>query len=215
MNLYEAIYSRRSTRRFLNKDIPKEDVLEIIDAGIHAPSACNIHGWHFIVINDPKTKKEIIDGGGASFIKNSPLGILVLYNNQTDNVEYMDYVQSAAACIQNMLLMAHSLGVGACWICHLPRKSELRKMLDIPKHYDPIAYVALGYPDKSIKVCKRKYKAYELISYNQYKHNTEPASVPNLWIKRMMRKIYYYLPYRKLINNRINKRFEKRFDDDK
>ena len=214
MNLYEAIYSRRSTRRFLNKDIPKEDVLEIIDAGIHAPSACNIHGWHFIVINDPKTKKEIIDGGGASFIKNSPLGILVLYNNQTDNVEYMDYIQSAAACIQNMLLMAHSLGVGTCWICHLPRKSELRKMLNIPKHYDPIAYVALGYPYNGFREVVKKYEIRNFISYDKCGLNTKPVFVWRMWIRRIARKIYYHLPHRKRINEIINKRFEKRFDND-
>lgn len=60
--------------------------------------------------------------------------------------KHKDYVQSAAASIQNMLLMAYAKGVGACWICDLPKQSVMRSIFNIPKNYDVIAYVALGYP---------------------------------------------------------------------
>ncbi|MEA3254632.1 MAG: nitroreductase family protein [Candidatus Altiarchaeota archaeon] len=213
MDLFKAIYSRRSVRKYSKKKVSKDDLMNILDAGIYAPSACDIQGWRFIVIDDPKVKQELMNEGAASFIESAPIGILVLYNNQTENLEYMDYLQSAAACIQNMLLAAHSLGIGCCWICHLPRKGELRNLLCIPKHYDPIAYITLGYPKGDVKERKRRYDVNDLISYNRYESKKDSVkSTLRLSIKRLMRKIYYRLPFRKHIKTRVDDRFEKRFD---
>ncbi|HEX54915.1 MAG TPA: hypothetical protein ENF49_02175, partial [Candidatus Altiarchaeales archaeon] len=132
MDLIEAIHSRRSVRKFKDKKIPDKDILKLIESAIYAPSACDIQGWRFIIVDKPEIIRELVDRGAASFIRNTTQGILVLYDNRTDNLEYMDYIQSAAAGIQNILLVAHSLGIGTCWVCHLPSKNEIREMFDIP-----------------------------------------------------------------------------------
>ena len=62
------------------------------------------------------------------------------------NQEYKDHVQSEAACVQNMLLKAHSSGLGACWVCNLPSQTRMRKIFEIPSWYEVIALVTLGYP---------------------------------------------------------------------
>ena len=91
--------------------------MKVIEAGMWAPSACNLQNWKFIVIDNQNLKEKLVDWGAAIFIKHAPMAILVLYDNRTANIEYQDHIQSAAAAIQNMLLAAISLELGTCWIC--------------------------------------------------------------------------------------------------
>jgi len=212
MDLKEAIYSRRSIRNYIDKKISNKEILGLIDAAIYAPSACDIQGWHFIIVDDKKIIEKLVDRGAASFIKNSSQGILVLYDNRTDNIEYMDYIQSAAAGIQNILLVAHSNGIGACWVCHLPSKKEIRDMFNIPSHYDPIAYIALGYPRGRVKERPRKYTIDEIVSFNRFESKYSTREVKYLNVKSIGRYLYYKLPFfiRKFFNPIANI-FEKKF----
>jgi len=214
MELIDAIKTRRSVRSFSNKEVPIEKIYQIIDAANNAPSACDIQGCRFILVNDQKVIKNLLERGAASFIKNIPTGILVIYNNQSDNIEYKDHIQSASAAIQNMLLVANSIGLGACWICHLPSKKELRKIFKIPHNYDPIAYIAIGYPTAAPKERPRKHSPESLLSINRFEFNEKvPSKIDiKLTLKRIGRKIYYMLPFRKYIRKIVDDFFEKKFD---
>lgn len=213
MELKEAIYTRRSVRVFQDKPVSKEIIEELIDAAQQAPSACDRQAWKFIIINDPEVRKKLFEAGSGGAIKNAPIIILVLYNNQTDNLEHWDHVQSAAAAIQNLLLTAHDKGLGACWICHLPTKAQIRNLFQIPHNYDPIAAVVLGYPAQKPLPRPRLHKASELISYNKFDFKEEiPSKInPQLTLKRALRKAYYLLPGRKLLKKKVDDSFEKRF----
>lgn len=168
MDIEEAIFTRRSVRKYLDKPVEDEIISKIISAGFWAPSACNRQGWKFIVIKDKKIKEELVREG-VIHLKNPPAGIFVLYDKRNLNKEYQDHIQSGAAAIQNMHLMAHSLGIGTCWVAHLPRKKRLRRLLDIPWNYEPIALVTLGYYEKKPKAPKRKFEnVEELVCYNRF-----------------------------------------------
>ncbi|OYT54285.1 MAG: hypothetical protein B6U72_03075 [Candidatus Altiarchaeales archaeon ex4484_2] len=212
MDLKKAIYSRRSVRRYGAGKIQRKEILDLIDAAIHAPSACDIQGWRFIVVDDPRLIEELVERGSASFIKNTSQGILVLYDCRTDNEEYMDYLQSAAAGIQNILLTAHSAGIGACWVCHLPNKKEIKGMFNIPPQYDPVAYISLGYSLGEVTDRPRKYEAGEIVSYNKFEFKSETREVNALKVKRTGREIYYKLPLpvRRLFRPLVDI-FEKKF----
>lgn len=214
MDIQTAIKNRRSVRKFLNKKIESEIINQIIELGNWAPSACNIQGWRFIIVNDQKLKEKIVEGGGAKLIKDAPLGILVTYDQRTENLEYQDHIQSAAAAIQNLLLAAFSKGLGSCYVCHLPRKKELRKIFNIPSAYTPIAYVVLGYPAQEPKLIARRYQLNQLIGYNRFPE-VPIADVlpPKLLIKRLLRKIYYFLPtpVKKILFPIADKYFIKKF----
>ncbi|WP_018248103.1 nitroreductase family protein [Orenia marismortui] len=214
MKLDEAIKNRRSIRVYNDNPITKEEILKLIEAANWAPTACNRQSFKFIVINNKKIFNKILDKGAATFLKKIDTAILVLYDNQIDNLEYMDYIQSASASIQNMLLKAYSMGIGACWICHLPTKSFLRKLLDIPFNYDPIALISLGHYDKDPRKMKRKKEAREIVSYNSFDFDEEIPSRFNikLRLKRIARKIYFKLPKKKLLKKIVLK-FEKKFDN--
>lgn len=216
MNLKEALEIRRSMRQFSDKLVPEELINEIIRLAVCAPSACNAQNWHFILIDNRKLIKSICDHGGSVTLTTAPVIILVLYNNQTANVEYADHVQSASAAIQNMLLAACDQGLAGCWICHLPGKRVLRRLLDIPTYYDPIAAVALGYPETPPVAVPRKYKLSEIISYNKFERCNTVKEKGAFIFKRLLLALYRRLPVgvkKVFLNKFLDKNFVKKFDN--
>lgn len=194
MELEEAIKTRRSTRRFSGKKLEEGILEKIIRAGNCAPSHCNTQGWKFIFVDKDNIKEKIYAAGGSYAIKNAPYGILVLYNTAlSDNLEYQDWIQSSAAAIQNMLLTIHNLGLGACWVCHLPPKKTLRRIFNIPKPYSPIAYIILGYPEEESHEMSRKYEINEILAINKFIWPKEKIPV-KIYLKRLSKKVYFILP---------------------
>lgn len=218
MDIFETIKKRRSVRVFENKPVPKEIIEKIIEAGANAPSNCNTQGWRFIVINKQEIKEKIYENGGTILIKNAPLGILVTYDNRTKNLEYKDYIQSAAAAMENMFLVATALGIGCCWINHLPTKRKVRKILNIPSHYSPIGYFMMGYSKKEPSPVARKYKLGEIMSYNEFGKNlaVEKINPLKLAIEKILAKTYYLSPFflKKLfLNKLLDRYFVKKFEN--
>ena len=145
MEFNDCLFGRRTIRNFTNESVSEETIRGIINAAIHAPSACNFAAWKFIVITNSTPNKDKLRNPIAL---KAPYGILVVYRNDlyvTGRV-LGDYIQSAAAAIENMLLYITSVGLGGCWICGLPRASVLKKAFNIPGNFDVIAYVAFGHP---------------------------------------------------------------------
>lgn len=196
MKIKEAIFGRRSVRKFKDTPIAYDVLEQLVEAAIYAPSASNKQAWKFIIIDDVAIKKEICEKNGSvvkvgsEIIFNAPSGILVLYKKSVSKNHqlYKDTIQSASAAIENLLLMAYSLGLGTCWICKLPLKKHLRKLLGIPKDYDIVAYIAIGYPQNHLDTHTirhfdndpelaekrpRKYTVKDVISYNSYKEQKE------------------------------------------
>ena len=206
MELTEAIKGRRSIRRYTQDKVSLELLLELIETARYAPTACDRQHWKFIIIESKQIRQEIVDEGAASFITN-PIGIMVSYSNQTDNPP--DHTISASLAIQNILLKAYELGLGTCVVCHLPPKRIIRNILNIPKTYDPIAYICVGYPDERPR---DKEYAINFTGINQFKWETEPRE--GLTLKRMGRKIYYLLPFRRYIKPLVDKIYEKKFNDE-
>lgn len=213
MELKEAISKRRSIRKFEKKEISHQKIEEIIFSASLAPSACNRQLWRFIVIDNLEIKQRIVDEGGSVFIKDAPVGIVVLYDNQTDNLEYQDHIQSAAAAIQNMLLTATSLGIGSCWVCHLPLKSTMKKILRISRCFDPVAYILLGYPRHETKPRPTINQSSEIISWNKFSFKDVKQPKTKLYLRRITRNAYFNLPiFLKKSLRFLAERFVKKFD---
>lgn len=214
MDLDTAIKERRSIRKYIETPVSQGTLREIIQAGVWAPSACNLQQWKFIIIDQEILLRKIYDLGAASFIKDSHQAILVLYNNQTDNTEYSDYIQSASAAIQNMLLKAYSLNVGTCWVNNLPNKKQLRKLMGIPGYYDPIALITLGYYSQKINMRDRKYDLNSQIAYNKFSFPDPGTSKSwaGIHLKRFLRKMYKWMPCKQVLNP-LAEKLEKKFDN--
>ncbi len=210
--LLEVIKGRRSVRRYRQDLIDDHIIQKLIEAAVHTPTACNIQGWKFIVVNDRRLIQEMFDRGGATFLRDAPQGILVCYENRTDNVTYQDPVQSAAAAVQNMILMAHCYNIGCCWVLHLPPKRELRRMFKIPRTYDPVAFVSMGYYSYELRPHELKYTLQDVYAYNtfDFKKPKLPLIDWRILTRRILRQLYYLCPKRKYLYP-LAKRFEKKF----
>ena len=202
----EEINNRRSIRKYKDIRVSSVDLEKIINAGMMAPTACNLQNYKFIVINDKDKIRKLINNGTASFINDNMDMILVLYSKKTNNIEYKDNIQSGAAVIENMLLEATRLKIGSCWVCNLPRKKIMRKIFLIPKYYDVIGLVTLGYTDNITNSKKLKYSYDQVVSYNIYKEDNKniDKSIPIIYL------IYRYLSKYKFIK-RMGSKFEKKF----
>ena len=212
MEVMKAIKSRRSIRTYIKKVVPPDILEKIVEAGTWAPNACNRQGFRFVAVIDDKVKSKIVNDGAAAFVKDAPVALFVFYDNRTDNTEYCDHIQSASAVIQNMLLAAKSLGVGTCWVCHLPRKCVLRKSLGVPDSFDPIACVTMGYHKNNPKPMPRR-PAKDVLCYDTFSFPAGLAGGEKLAAKRMLRKLYFKMPpgARKAAGP-LASRFEKRFE---
>lgn len=218
MDIFETIKNRRSVRVFQDKSVEKELIEKLIGAATQAPSNCNVQGWRFIVIDNQETKNKIVENGGSILIKKAPAGILVVYDNRTRNLEYKDYIQSAAAAMQNIFLSATALGLGCCWLNHLPSQRILRKMFEIPNYFSPIGFLMIGYPKHAPIPVSRKYHLGQIISYNTFGKNmaVEKINPFKLFTIRMLIKIYYFIPRfvkKGFLNKFIDRNFVKKFEN--
>ena len=155
----ETIKTRRSIRRFTSEPVPKEYINLMLDAAMHAPSACNQQPWHFIVIDDPGLLDTLAGiHADISFTKDAPCAILVCGDPQAAKFEIF-WREDCAAATMNILLAAHSLGLGATWTgvsSSSPRRADaMRETLGIPDDYIPFSLIPLGYPDEQKSTADR------------------------------------------------------------
>lgn len=213
------LLNRRSVRKFLPNPVPLDTIRELIRYGTHAPTACNLQAWRFVVVTEERIREKLIDAGGGEVLRSSPVGILVLYDNRTRNILYRDNIQSAAACVQNILTAAHAMGLGACWICSLPAPAYVRRLLNIPGSFSPVAYVAVGYPAAAQpKEVPRRYALKDLVGVNCFPEgkteNNKHLLV--LWVERLLVLVYLKLPVgikRRFLNRIVDSRFIKKFEN--
>jgi nitroreductase len=157
METMEAIKTRRSVRGFTNKSISDEIIEQVLDAGRWAPSGLNNQAWRFIVVRDPDTKMALsaLTEYGPT-IKNAQV-LIVVFLDKDHIYNYTKDVQSIGACIQNMLLAIHSLGLGAVWLGEILKNKEMvNKVLDAPESYELMAVVAIGHPTRKERSSDRK-----------------------------------------------------------
>ncbi|MBN2610219.1 MAG: nitroreductase family protein [Bacteroidales bacterium] len=151
MDVIKAIHSRRSIRKYTNKQVSEEQVEILLKAAMHAPSAVNKQPWHFIVFSNAKIKEEIIVfHPNAWMLKEAPVGILVCYDENLQHDTGYGEVDCGAAT-QNILLAAHGIGLGSVWIGIYPRQQRIVaicELFKLPSHIKPFSVVAVGYPDE-------------------------------------------------------------------
>jgi nitroreductase len=154
MELSEAIKKRRSIRAFKKQDVPEEIVEKLIDAARWASSAGNIQPWEFVIIRNHDVKEELVKAADQAFVEEAPVVIVVCANEKLSSMGYgvrgrtLYCIQDTAAAIQNILLTAHSLGLGSCWIGAF-NEYKVKKAVNAPKGIRPIAIIPVGYANET------------------------------------------------------------------
>jgi nitroreductase len=154
MDALECIATRRSIRSFLDIAVDQETILTIVEAGTYAPSAGNLQDWRFVVVEDKTLLKSLSEYClGQASIQNSSFSVVVCSDYEQTERNYglrgerLYTIQNCAAAIQNMLLAAHSLGLGGVWIGAFD-ENKIRVLLGIPNNVRPQAILAFGYPSE-------------------------------------------------------------------
>ncbi len=157
MELLEGIYSRRSIRDFTDEPVSREDILEILKAGSWAPSGLNNQPWRFVVVQQRETRLELARlTKYRRIIESAPVSLAVFCDRAAMYNDVKDH-QGMGACLQNMLLAAHALGLGAVWLGEiLNRSGEVRALLGLPAEMELMAVVAVGHPADRSQTSKRK-----------------------------------------------------------
>jgi 5,6-dimethylbenzimidazole synthase len=174
--VYKAIYNRRDIRSFLSKPIAKDILRRILDAAHHAPSVGFMQPWSFIVISSQETKNSLAwaadkerralaihyEGGKENKflslkvegLKEAPYTICVTCDPTRGGSHVLGRnsipetdILSTACAIQNMWLAACAEGLAMGWVSFY-KKNDIRDILEIPPHVEPVALLSIGYTDQ-------------------------------------------------------------------
>jgi len=146
------IFARRSVRKYA-PDKPIADTLlrDLLEAAMAAPSAVAKDPWHFVVVRDRARLSGLAEGlPNGKMLADAALGIVVCGDLEKAHGNLESYLlQDCSAAIENLLLAATALGLGACWLGVHPREERIahvRRLLNLPQHVIPVAAIAIGWP---------------------------------------------------------------------
>lgn len=146
------MFKRRSTRKFRDEDISKDDLDLILHSALLAPTSMNRKPCNFMVVERKETLKELSEckDVGAGLIAGANKVIVVI----ADSMVADTWIEDSSIALTYMHLMATELDIGSCWVqTHLRSKdgkdSEevVRDILKIDSHYRIVGMLALGYSD--------------------------------------------------------------------
>lgn len=148
----KLLYERRSIRQFKDKPISEDIIREILFAGLMAPQGCNVCATRFIVLWNSKEKKivrsDIPTENGVIIVicQDMRLYKALKFNERVPQNIYYD----AAAVADHMCLMAHALGLGACWLTHGEEtQKKLREYFGLPEYITSRCHIIVGWPDEA------------------------------------------------------------------
>ena len=148
MECLDAIFTRRSIRKFKSDPVEKETLEKIIKAGGYAATGNNVQPWKFVVITDADMRKKVKDlcPKNGPYIEFAPVCIAVFCDKASHPVE------DGSAATQNIMLAGHAHGLGSCWIAGDKKDytETVRELLNVPKHYRLVSLISMGYPAADI-----------------------------------------------------------------
>lgn len=152
--LLDFVFARRSVRRYTPRAVGDDLVQDLLEAAMAAPSAVAADPWEFIVVRAPETLRSLAAGlPNGQMLAEAAVGLVVCGDLERAHDRQLSYLlQDCAAAIENLLLAAHALGLGACWLGVHPRSNRIdhvRRLLQIPPHVQPVSIVAVGWPAES------------------------------------------------------------------
>jgi len=157
LDFWEVINRRRSIRAYeSDRPVSQAVIRQLLEAAIRAPSAGNRQPWHFIVVPDEGTKVALASAAyGQRFVAQAPMVIVVCADPERSAARYgargrdLYSLQDTAAAIENLLLAAVALGLGACWVGAFDERAAA-SALGLEPHLRPVALIPIGYPAERV-----------------------------------------------------------------
>ena len=170
MNVFEAVKTRRSIRRYKARPVEKEKLTKILEAARLSPSASNNQPWHFVAIADKETRERLFPAYNRDWFVTAPVIIVACATpseawSRQDGEEY--WKVDVAIAMQSMVLVAHELGLGTCWIAAF-KEEKVKEVLGIPDETRLIAMTPLGYPIEEKQPVSERKQMEEIIHYDRW-----------------------------------------------
>ncbi len=148
----KEIFTRRSIRKYKDREIEPEKLRKLLGAAMCAPSAGGERPWHFMVFRDKEMLQKLHNGRPYSgMLPSAGCGILVCADADLSRFPQEHWTQDCSAATQNILTEAVHLGLGCVWLGVYPTESTmqyLRELLGLSQNIMPFALIAIGYPDE-------------------------------------------------------------------
>lgn len=165
-NLLNLLKIRRSVRVFQDKDIPKGQLEEIIDAARFAPTARNVQPWEFVVITDRKKITQLAGLGQNCRFMEQAAACITVFSSDTPY-----FLEDGCAATCNILLAASALGIGSCWVAgdKKPYCQQVNNLLNAPLGMKLVSLIALGYPqdENAFKIAEKR-SLQELLHWEKF-----------------------------------------------
>ena len=165
------IHGRRSIRQYTPETVDEQTIRSLLEAGMSAPSARACDPWRILVVTDrAKLDKlaEILPYG--KMLRMAPLAFVVCGDLNQANSQSLSYLlQDCSAAIENILLAAHALGLGAVWLGIHPREDRVtgvKQLFGMPEEIIPVGAISLGHPAET-KEARTRFKP-EYAHYDQW-----------------------------------------------
>ncbi|MFC1528607.1 nitroreductase family protein [Candidatus Latescibacterota bacterium] len=170
MGVLDTIKGRFSVRHYLPEPVSEDDLNTILEAVRFSQSAKNLQDWKFIVVRDETMRQKLsVAAKGQSFVAEAPVVIACC----GDGIEYVmtcgqhTYNIDVAIAMENMVLTAHELGLGTCWLGAF-YEDRVKELLSIPEEdVRVVGLLTIGRPAVGAPEKRRK-KLQEIISYEKW-----------------------------------------------
>ncbi|MEM5790552.1 MAG: nitroreductase family protein [Candidatus Aenigmatarchaeota archaeon] len=211
MNVFKAIIERRSIRKFERREVDDKLIGVLLYMATMAPSAGNIQEWNFIVVKDEEIKKRLAKAAlDQDFIAEAPIVIVVCADLGKISLrfgkrgEILYSVQDTALAVQNILLSAHALGLGSCFVGAFDEE-KVKSILELTDNLRPLAILPIGYPAEQPEKPKR-INFENLTWLNKYGRKLELA----LAVQPGQVKVDFPRPIGNIIEDKIKKGVKKK-----
>jgi len=146
MDVFKAIISRRSIRKYRFSSIPENHLKKILEAARLAPSAGNRQPWKFLIVRNPKTKKLLAEVARKQMFLADAGAIIVAMGDSKASPGW--YEKDTMIAVEHMVLASTALGYGTCWIGAFTEE-EVKKIFKIDNGMKVVALLSIGVPDEN------------------------------------------------------------------
>jgi nitroreductase len=170
MNVFEAVQTRRSIRKYQDRAVEQEKLAKILEAARLSPSACNKQPWHFIVVSEKVARQSLLPAYRNEWFVNAPVIIAACVSPDEAWVRWDGeafWHMDSAIAVQDMILVARELGLGTCWVGAFDEK-KVKEALGIPADIKVVALFPLGYPAEAKGVVTERKPLEEIVHYEHW-----------------------------------------------
>jgi len=170
LDVFDAVRTRRSIRRYEARIVEEEKLSRLLESARLSASANNNQPWHFVVVSEKAGKDRLFRAYPRDWFAKAPVVIVACCTpeaawSRQDGETY--WKVDTAVAVQNMILVAHELGLGTCWIGAFD-EAKVKDALGIPKEVRVIALISLGYPAETKGSVTERKPLEEILHYERW-----------------------------------------------